>query len=406
VKFFAITSVVAYFLVLGPNTPVYEVAFHIIPGMKFFRFPTRFLLVVDASLAILGALGATHLLSRFSKNKTAGAADFGLAGVVLVGLVVLDLLYFQMRQNAIVDASVWRTPPQTVQIIKQDTSLFRIYSPGASEAHKQAFHVAGGWEDDLQPYIDQRKFIQPSLNVLFGLSTADGYAQLTPNYVVDVWGDQNRGGWIYETAGVRNGAFVLKPAFLKIISMFNVKYLLTPWPMPSDALQHIDGPAGVFMYRNTDVMPRAFMVSSVRIVHDPEAAKAVIFSSDFDPTRAAILYKDPALRPSGENLVSNVTIKEYKANEVVVQTKADHDGLLVLSDTYYPGWKAYVDGREHEIFQANVCQRAVEVPSGEHIVRFEFDSSTARTGFEITLASLLVTGMLLIASRRKGVPRG
>lgn len=406
VKFFVATTVVAYFLVLGPNTPVYEVAFNIIPGMKFFRFPTRFLLVVDASLAILGALGATHLLSRFSKKNAPGDAAIGVPAVVLVGLVVLDLLYFQMRQNAIVDADAWRTPPETVRIIKRDTSLYRIYSPGASETHKQAFHVAGGWEDDLQPYIDQRKFIQPSLNVLFGLSTADGYAQLTPNYVVDVWGDQNRGGWIYETAGVRNGAFVLKPAFLKIISMFNVKYLITPWPMVSDALQHLDGPAGVFMYRNPSVLPRAFMVPSARIVQGPEGAKAVLFSNDFDPSRQAILYKNPDMKLTGDSLFSNVSIEQYSANEVVIQTKADHNALLVLSDTYYPGWKAYVDGEQKEIFQTNVCQRAVEVPSGEHVVRFEFESPTVKAGFEITLASLLITVGLLIASRRRGVSRG
>ena len=405
VKFFAITSVVAYFLVLGPNTPVYEVAFHIVPGMKFFRFPTRFLLVVDASLAILAAFGATNLLSRFKKDKSP-QIGLGLPGVVLVGLVVLDLLYFQMRQNAIADANLWRTPPETVQIIKQDTSMFRIYSPGASEAHKQAFHVAGGWEDDLQPYIDQRKFIQPSLNVLFGLSTADGYAQLTPNYVVDVWGDQNRGGWIYETAGVRNGAFVLKPAFLKIISMFNIKYLITPWPMASEGLQRIDGPSGVFMYRNLSVMPRAFMVPQARVVQGPDAAKAVLLSTDFNPSQEAVLYKDPGIRLTEDSLSSSVNIERYLANEVVVRTKAVHDALLVLSDTYYPGWKAYVDGMEREVLQANACQRAVTVPSGEHVVRFEFVSPTVRAGFGITLVSLLFTGGLLIASRKRGEPRG
>lgn len=406
VKFFAMTAVVAYFLVLGPNTPVYNVAFYIVPGMKFFRFPTRFLLVVDASLAILGALGATHLLSRLLKRRRVDATGLSPAGIILVAMVVFDLLYFQMRQNAIVDAETWRTPPQTVQIIKEDPGLFRIYSPGASEAHKQAFHVAGGWQDDLQPYIDQRKFIQPSLNVLFGLSTADGYAQLTPNYVVDVWGDQNRGGWIYETARVRNGAFVVRSAFLKIISMFNIKYLLTPWPVASDSLIQLKGPSGVFMYRNPSVMPRAFMVPSYRLVQSPEAAKAVLLSDDFNPSREAILYQPPHGVLRGERLTSTASIVHYSANEVAIQTKADHDGLLVLSDTYYPGWEVYVDGQKSEILQANVCQRAVEVPSGEHIVRFTFDSATVKAGFGISVLSLFIVGGLLAASTRKKTPLG
>lgn len=148
------------------------------------------------------------------------------------------------------------------------------------------------------------------------------------------------------------------------------------------------------------------MVPSARIVQGPEGAKAVLFSNDFDPSRQAILYKNPDMKLTGDSLFSNVSIEQYSANEVVIQTKADHNALLVLSDTYYPGWKAYVDGEQKEIFQTNVCQRAVEVPSGEHVVRFEFESPTVKAGFEITLASLLITVGLLIASRRRGVSRG
>ncbi|MEK7248996.1 MAG: YfhO family protein, partial [Bacteroidota bacterium] len=61
VRFFAITSIAAYVLVLGPNTPLYEAVFYLVPGMKFFRFPTRFLFIVDVSLAVLAALGMTQL---------------------------------------------------------------------------------------------------------------------------------------------------------------------------------------------------------------------------------------------------------------------------------------------------------------------------------------------------------
>ncbi|MBM2841906.1 MAG: hypothetical protein HW412_2434, partial [Bacteroidetes bacterium] len=85
-----------------------------------------------------------------------------------------------------------------------------------------------------------------------------------------------------------------------------------------------------------------------------------------------------------------------------VRVRSNVDGLLVLSDTYYPGWKAFVDGAEREVLQANICQRAVEVPSGEHEVRFVFDSTPVKTGFGITIVSLLVAGGLLMASTRKG----
>jgi len=401
-KFFAVAAIVAYVLALGPNTPVYEAFFHVIPGMKFFRFPTRFLLIVDVSLAILAAMGVSHLLARQGDKTRLRPDAVNPVGYAVLALVVLDLLYFQMRQNPIVDANAWVTRPKTVQKLREDHGLFRIYSPGASETHKAAFSMAKGWQGSLQPYLDQREFIQPSLNVLFGLSTADGYAQLTPNYVVDVWGDQNRGGWIYETATVQQNAFIPKPEFIKIISMFNIKYLLTPWPVQSDSLEKMESPVGVFMYRNPLVMPRAFVVSNYRLAQSPEAAKSILLSNDFDPKRETILYKRPQHTLRDEQIMANAVIEQYQANEVSIRVKTDREGLLVLSDTYYPGWRAFVDGEEKEVLQANACQRAIEIPTGEHDVRFVFDSLPVKAGFGVSVAALLVAGGLLVAARRKG----
>ena len=395
VKFFAAAAVVAYLLVLGPNTPVYEGVFYLVPGMKFFRFPTRFLLIVDASLAILAALGVSHLLTLLAEGTRRRA------GYVVLALVVIDLLYYQMRQNPIVEANAWLSPPKTVQKIKEDKGLFRIYSPGASETHKMAFSMAKGWESNLQPYLDQREFIQPSLNVLYNLSTADGYAQLTPSYVVDLWGDQNRGGWIYETASVQQNTFVPRPAFLRIISLFNIKYLITPWPVTSDSLEKMESPAGVFLYRNPSVMPRAFMVPGYRYAPNTDAAKGVLLSDGFDPRKEAILSTHPRHTSGNTQLNADVTIEQYNMNEVVIGVNADHDGLLVLSDTFYPGWRAFVDGGEAEVLQANICQRAVEVSSGKHEVRFVFDSTPVKAGFGISVLSLILAGGVLFASRRK-----
>lgn len=399
VKFFAAVTVVAYLLVLGPNTPLYEGVFHVVPGMKFFRFPTRFMLIVDASLAVLAAFGASHLLSRRAKKNDGNGMS--RPGYALLGLTVLDLLFFQMRQNPIVDAKDWLAVPGTVQTIKRDPGLFRIYSPGASEMHKLAFSKAGGWEGSLQPYLDQREFIQPSLNVLYNLSTADGYAQLTPGYVVDLWGDQNRGGWIYETAALQNNTFMPRPAFFKIISLFNIKYLITPWRVASDSLERLESPEGTFLYRNGSVMPRAFMVPGYRYAPGPEAAKAILLSDGFDPRKEAIVATRPRYAPGGTAMNSTVTIAEYRVNDVVARVDGDKDGLLVLSDTYYPGWRAFVDGKETEILQANVCQRAVEVPSGKHEVRFVFDSTPVKAGFGISVLSLLAAGAILTFAHRK-----
>jgi hypothetical protein len=196
--------------------------------------------------------------------------------------------------------------------------------------------------------------------------------------------------------------FVVRPAFEKVISMFNIKYLLTPWPVQSGSLEQLESPTGVFMYRNPSVMPRAFMVSGYTLAQNSDAAKAILLSDDFDPNQKAIVYKQPRISSSTSQLNASVAIEQYRTNEVIIRAKTDRDGLLVLSDTYYPGWKVFIDGTEGEVLRANVCQRAVEVPAGEHEVKFVFDSFPAKAGFGISIAALLVAGGLLVAARRKG----
>ena len=81
---------------------------------------------------------------------------------------------------------------------------------------------------------------------------------------------------------------------------------------------------------------------------------------------------------------------EYKAARVVWEVEAKQPGYLVLLDSYYPGWRAYLDGKEVEILRANYAFRAVEVGSGRHRVEFRYRPTSFYTGMAITLISVLV----------------
>lgn len=398
VRFFAFTAVIAYVFVLGPNTPVYEAAFHAVPGMKFFRFPTRFLFVVDASLCILAAVGVGKLLTgRLAPESQKSLITLPEFGIVI--MVIADLLFFQMRQNPIVDAHRWLEEPKTVQRLKADESLFRIFSPGASEVHKAAFAAAKGWTGDLQPYIDQREYIQPSSNVLYGLSSADGYAQLTPNYVVDIWGDQNRGGLILQTASLADGKLLPQKSFLKIMNLFNVKYVISPWQIAAENWELLEQRSQFFMYRNPDVLPRAYFVERYRVAVS-EAGKQILLSEDFDPGQEVILHEKPPLDPGKIGGRGTAFVEQYATNHVVISTTTASSGILVLSDTFYPGWNAYIDGVKTRIYQANLCQRAVVVPAGSHIVDFRFESPTILRGFVISCCTVLLTAGMVVMKRR------
>ena len=396
VRFFSLTAVVSYLIVLGPGTPVYRFVFDHVPGMNYFRFPTRLLLITDASLVALASLALTRFAQQFAgcASKSGAASSAGSGRRVVIQTIVLvvtigDLLHFQLRQNPIVDAAKWLKPPTTVEIIRRDSSIFRMYCLGGRGAHRAMFKQAGGWEGDLQPFVEQREFIQASTNVLYGLSSPDGYANLTPNYIVDIWGDQNRAGIITQTASTQGDIFQPTPVFWKLMRMYNVKYITSIWPFTQTAnLRALGVYGGAYLYQNDDFLPRAYLVGDVVPVANGEAARRMLFSEGFDPSRSVMLGAMPPNYSPGQGVGGNVEILRYTTNLAEMKVRTQQSAILVFSDSYYPGWVAELDGRETPIYRANITQRAVVVPAGEHQVRFQFKAPTVVVGFWVSMAAL------------------
>jgi len=86
---------------------------------------------------------------------------------------------------------------------------------------------------------------------------------------------------------------------------------------------------------------------------------------------------------------------------VTVRVETNQPGWLVLNDTYYPGWRAAVDGQPAEILRANALARAVAVPAGEHRVEFVYDPLSVKIGALVSLVTLcVIAGILVLDSRR------
>ena len=399
VKFFAVASIISIIFVLGPNTPVYRWAFDFIPGMNYFRFPTRFLMITDMSLIILAGIGISSIAENLKKKKMKSGIKFEY--VILV-ITVIDLLYFQLRQNPIVDAGKWLKPPESVEFIKKDTAQFRIFCVGGNQAHIQTFQRARGWAGNLQPFIDQREYIQPSSNVLYGLQTPNGYANLTPNYIVDVWGDQNRAGVLNQTAAIQGDRFLPTEMFWRLMNMYSVKYITSFWHIRrNNDVDSIGRFGEAYMYRNDNLMPRAYIVGKFVHASNQDHALRILFSNDFDPRSEAIVFEIPQNFMSSDAVNSNVNILEYRRNKVVMDVNTSGAGFLVFSDSYYPGWTAKVDGIDVKIHRTNVTQRGIVVPAGSHKVEFQFNPVLVTYGFWISNIVFGVFAALIIFNRRR-----
>ncbi|WP_343417085.1 YfhO family protein [Candidatus Flexifilum breve] len=80
-----------------------------------------------------------------------------------------------------------------------------------------------------------------------------------------------------------------------------------------------------------------------------------------------------SIRRKAEAGQTRVRIADYTAERVVIDVETDFDGYLFLSDAYYPGWHATIDGAPTTIYRADVMFRAVFVPAGVHEIVYTYD---------------------------------
>src|SRR5690606_22764538 len=131
------------------------------------------------------------------------------------------------------------------------------------------------------------------------------------------------------------------------------------------------------LYENQAVLPRAFVVHDIAAVPDTDegtaAALAILRDPSFDPARTAVIHTDqPAETYASAAEASTATITRYTPEQIIIDVQTEAAGYLVLTDTFYPGWRAAVNQVETPIERADVMFRAVPVPAGANQVTFEY----------------------------------
>ncbi len=132
----------------------------------------------------------------------------------------------------------------------------------------------------------------------------------------------------------------------------------------------------------------------------------LLSGAGFDPTLEVVLDRGILISPARQ-LKATAKIVRYENELVTIATSADNEAILVLADSYYPGWKAFVDGREEVIRRANLFFRAVPLSAGNHTVEFRYEPRSFTFGLVISAATLValavVTAILPFRAARKTV---
>ncbi len=195
-----------------------------------------------------------------------------------------------------------------------------------------------------------------------------------------------------------------------LLDLLNVRYMVLPAAVnPDESLLRELKEAHPTVYEddraevleNRDALPRAWIVHSARQSSRSETLEQ-LGSGAVDPRETALLERPPPDLDQPENpSADRATVTEYEADGISLETATGAPGLLVLSEVYYPAWKAYVDGEPAPLYAADHALRAVPVPAGEHLVELRYESWTLQTGLAVSLAAYLALAVLVVSAARR-----
>ncbi len=444
--FFALLSVVVVLLSFGKHFALlYQILFELLPFFNKFRAPAMILHLLTFAVAALGAFGMQGLLEEREINKeklkkgllyTAGA----IAAVLVLGLVMKSSLFEMFgftftREGENYGAQamaqlknirfevLWADYIKFVFIAGAAIGATLLYLNGRLKAAGLSSALIGLLVIDL--FIIDSKFIdpkpqeeleqtlradatvqflkqQPGLFRVFPLG--DLYGETTYAY----HGLQSVGGYspaklkIYQT--VVDSCFFRgpDPAFplnMNIVNMLNAKYVLAQGQLPPEKFRHAftDQATGVMTYENPGALPRAWFVQNVVVASSDNEVFALLNSRDFTPATTAILQQPLAQQMTVPDSAARVSITQYKSREIRLQAATSGPALLVVSEVYYPaGWKAFVDGKETEIYRTNSILRSIVIPAGTHEVVFRFDPLMYEVGWDVTHAGWGVAAVCIL----------
>jgi hypothetical protein len=148
----------------------------------------------------------------------------------------------------------------------------------------------------------------------------------------------------------------------------------------------------IAIYENPSAYPRAFVVPEAVVVSDGNAALSQLRDGPLDPRRQVVIEDQPTIGtgPFAATPPNSAAIVAEGSSRVDVQASAPGGGFLVLTDAYYPGWRAYVDGDEVPILRADYLFRAVAIGPGDHAISFIFAPPSIEKGAELSAIGLLI----------------
>jgi len=436
---------------LGGSTPIYPFLFRHLPLLGGFRFPEKFFFFTYVLLLYMTLKGLGDLLLQNEDRVRGPFAVLATVCAMWLGLYVfstfnLDIVArFILSQNGnslssldhvkILAGTMSNLERQVVlslgflllivlvktKAIRLPLFAFLVVSAvfiDLASAHKNLLfplHPNFAYESDriLQtPEGDLNRFfyfpsgrdLHPSSVTIMGRPTlkesiALSFKNVLPNagvlYGVDYFQEIDALGRQPYTDFLFFANQLNFASQMKLLRTFNVKHLLAFRPLAEKNITLIRQFPDNFswLYKIEGTIPRAYVVNKTTVEKNSNQVLRLLSSEAFDPTQEVILDSEIAIPPMHQ-LRATAKIVRYENERVTIAASADSEAILVLADSHYPGWKAFVDGKQEVIRRANLFFRAVPLPAGNHTVEFRYEPRSFAIGLVISVVTLIALAVV------------
>lgn len=347
-------------------------------GRMFFMYQWTNGLVL--SLVLL-ASGAVLLVSRRPIYLPAALGGYAAWQPLAVAVVALDLFVAGYGFNPAADPRWLSFTPPAIEFLKKRQAtdpFFRVTTLNAPG--EKTLNANGLWLYDLEDVRGYGSMISKQYTDY--MSLIYNQYELLANRIAPLSTDQ--------------------PQALDspLLDLLNVKYVVTTQEIASPKYELVyDGE--VRIYQNEGCMPRAFTLPDASVVRTQDVAAAL---QQYDPRRYVILEGEstPSASPAAGD-PQPAAISRYTNNEVFVDINLDAPGWLILADSYFRGWRAYVrpfEGSEQDEVEVPIERdsgnfRAVHLDPGQHTVRFKYTPTSVKVGFFLTFLGGMVLALML-----------
>lgn len=424
---FILLSLAGLALALGGYAIVHGWLYQFVPGFGSLRAPARFVVLLDFGLASLAALAFDRLcrpLAPESEQRLQRLCRLLPWAYLLIVLALAPAAYVLLAQAQTRDPVIFARQANAANAIAFFLLLLGL-SVGLLLARRSRFVSPQGWAVAALILVI---FDLHSLGAYVDLGTTDPMLAFDrPGVVATLTGDRERfrldsrtnvddlwpptAALLHRQRDVYGDNPLMLSDFHRyweglgsrstpLYDMLNVKYVLVKRGTPLDTAKFApvtEDPSGLMVYANRSALPAAWVVYRSQVVAGKDNAWTAIHAPGFAPTQTVVLAGGgPVL--ANDAIGGSVAVIVADANALLLEVNAAAEGIVVVSEVWYPGWRAWVDGQETPVLLANYLFRGVAVPAGRHQVRLVYDPPRFRLG--LVLAGLALLGLCGFVVRR------